>query len=25
MWLAMRDDMADPDSDDPIARESTRL
>ena len=25
LWLAFRDDMADPDSDDPIARESTRL
>ena len=25
MWLAFHDDMADPDSDDPIARESTRL
>ena len=25
LWLAFHDDMADPDSDDPIARESTRL
>lgn len=25
LWLAMHDDMADPKSDDPIARESTRL
>jgi acetyl esterase/lipase len=25
LWLAFRDDMADPKSDDPIARESTRL
>lgn len=25
MWLAFHDDLADPDSDDPIARESTRL
>ncbi len=25
LWLAMHDDMADPQSDDPIARESTRL
>ncbi|MCA9248784.1 MAG: alpha/beta hydrolase, partial [Planctomycetales bacterium] len=25
LWLAFRDDLADPDSDDPIARESTRL
>ncbi len=25
LWLAYHDDMADPDSDDPIARESTRL
>jgi len=25
MWLAMKDDMADPDSDDPVARQSTRL
>lgn len=25
LWLAMHDDMADPDSDDPIARQSTRL
>ncbi len=25
MWLAFHDDMADPNSDDPIARESTRL
>lgn len=25
MWLAMHDDMADPESSDPIARESTRL
>lgn len=25
LWLAFRDDMADPDSDDPVARESTRL
>jgi hypothetical protein len=25
LWLALHDDMADPDSDDPVARESTRL
>jgi len=25
LWLAMHDDMADPDSQDPVARESTRL
>jgi hypothetical protein len=25
MWLAFKDDMADPESDDPIARQSTRL
>jgi acetyl esterase/lipase len=25
LWLAFRDDMADPSSDDPVARESTRL
>ena len=25
MWLAFHDDMAEPDSDDPVARESTRL
>ena len=25
LWLAYHDDMADPDSDDPVARESTRL
>lgn len=25
LWLAFHDDMADPDSDDPVARESTRL
>lgn len=25
LWLAMHDDMADPDSNDPVARESTRL
>lgn len=25
LWLAYRDDMADPNSDDPVARESTRL
>jgi hypothetical protein len=25
MWLAFHDDLADPDSDDPIARQSTRL
>lgn len=25
LWIAMHDDMADPDSDDPIARESTRV
>jgi acetyl esterase/lipase len=25
LWLALHDDMADPDSDDPISRESTRL
>lgn len=25
LWLALHDDLADPDSDDPIARESTRL
>lgn len=25
LWLAYRDDMADPDSDDPVRRESTRL
>jgi hypothetical protein len=25
MWLAFHDDLADPDSDDPVARESTRL
>lgn len=25
LWLALHDDLADPDSDDPVARESTRL
>ncbi|MHC4993797.1 MAG: alpha/beta hydrolase fold domain-containing protein, partial [Planctomycetota bacterium] len=25
LWLAFRDDLADPDSDDPVARQSTRL
>jgi acetyl esterase/lipase len=25
LWLAFRDDLADPKSDDPVARESTRL